>query len=592
MTRKSIVLTICTAILIPAGASAQRADNITVFTDYWKHRASLFQSLPNPAGEICFLGDSITEGCEWSELTGVETVTNRGISGDTAWGVLARLDEVTEGRPSTIFLMIGTNDLARGKTPEEVRDKITEVVEEIGRRSPETTVFLQSVLPTDESKVPAYRNENISILNNMLAGVAESRGTVWVDLAPAFRDGNGRLRADLSEDGLHINGTAYGIWLSLISEYLSPVPGTPGSAVAITHGPYLQLPTPTSVTIVWHTSTECVSRVEYGTDESLGMTAVSSRHGLIDNDRTSHIIRLTGLDPGREYSYRVVSREFLGYERQHIVSWGDSIVSGIHHFTTLDPEKERFSFCMVSDVHEEADELRAMIMTDTWEGIDFALYNGDMIDDFMRPDQIFTGFLDVSVDLFAKEKAIVFARGNHEVRGRFARSIPDFIPTSDDRAYYSFDHGGVHFIVLDSGEDKEDGHEYYNGLVDFVRYREEQADWLRKEVVGDAFLSARYRVVISHIPPREARAFGAQSVREHFEPIINEAGVDLWLSGHTHRYSRLEPTEGENAYQLLISPRHATTRVDVSPEGIRILIIGVDGTVVDTIDIRPRTRSF
>ena len=132
-------------ILISHSGFGQR--NITEFTGYWKHRVSLFRNLPNPNGEICFLGDSITDGCEWRELTGLERVTNRGISGDTAWGVMKRIEEVTGGEPAMVFLMIGTNDLDREKSVIEVRDKIAEILEIIKEKSPQTTVYLQSVLP-------------------------------------------------------------------------------------------------------------------------------------------------------------------------------------------------------------------------------------------------------------------------------------------------------------------------------------------------------------------------------------------------------------------------------------------------------------
>lgn len=354
----------------------------------------------------------------------------------------------------------------------------------------------------------------------------------------------------------------------------------------ITHGPYLQLPSSNSMTIVWHTDRICVSRVEFGSGDRFDRKAISSRQGLIDNDRVNHVIRLTGLEPGTTYRYRVVSRAFLGYERQHIVAWGDSIISDSFKFTTLDPEKERFSFSMVSDLHERADELGTMIGSDAWREIDLVIYNGDMIDDFMKPDQIFTGFLDASVDGFATETPFIFARGNHETRGRFARSISDFIPLADGRAYYSFDHGPVHFIVLDSGEDKEDGHRYYNGLVDFTRYLEEQAEWLAGDLQSESALKARFRIIISHIPPRGADRYWAQNVREHFERPANEAGVDLWLSGHTHNLIRVDPTEGENEYYLLIGPTHAVTRVDVSPDELRVTVTGTDGERLEAFTIR------
>lgn len=353
-----------------------------------------------------------------------------------------------------------------------------------------------------------------------------------------------------------------------------------GAALAITHGPYLQLPTGTSMTIVWHTNRKCVSKVEYGPDERLGMSAISSRSGLIDNDRTSHVIRITGLKPGTRYRYRVVSREFVGYKQQHIVTFGETVSSPVYQFTTLDPGKDNFSFSVVSDVHERAADLEAMLGHKYFVDVDFAIYNGDMLNDFMRDDQIFTGFLDVTIRHFAKEKPFLYVRGNHEVRGRFARTLSDYLPTVDGRAYYSFDHGGVHFIILDSGEDKEDSHQYYNGLVDFQDYRKEQAEWLKADLAGEACRRAHFRIVLSHIPPRGADGFAIQDVRRNFEPLINSGGVDLWLSGHTHRFQRVDPAPGENTYPLIIGATDTITRVDKSADKLLVSVVRLNGQVL------------
>ncbi len=60
---------------------------------------------------------------------------------------MKRIEEVTEGKPAKVFLMIGTNDLDREKSVTEVRDKIGEILEFIQKKSPQTKVYLQSVLP-------------------------------------------------------------------------------------------------------------------------------------------------------------------------------------------------------------------------------------------------------------------------------------------------------------------------------------------------------------------------------------------------------------------------------------------------------------
>ena len=351
-------------------------------------------------------------------------------------------------------------------------------------------------------------------------------------------------------------------------------------ALAITHGPYLQLPTSTSMTVVWHTNRTCVSRVEYGTGDDLDMTAVSSRNGLIENDRTSHVVRLAGLKPGTKYKYRVVSKEFVGYIQEATVMVGETVVSPIQEFTTLDPGKEAFSFAMVSDIHERAKDLDAMLNQKAFAGIDFAVYNGDMLNDFMKADQVFTGFLDVTIKRFAGGMPFVFARGNHETRGRFARTLPDYLPTMDGRTYYSFDHGGVHFIVLDSGEDKEDAHPHYNGLVDFQEFRKQEAEWLKADLAGDHSRNARFRIVISHIPPRGARAFAVKDMNRNFEPLINEVGIDLWLSGHTHWFQRVNPAPGQNEYPLIIGSTDSITRVDVTGSNLSVAVVTRTGDVL------------
>jgi lysophospholipase L1-like esterase len=209
------------SIVVLAGiVRSQTPDNIAIFTNYWKSRADLFRKLPIQQGEIVFLGDSITDGCEWAELTGNPKCINRGISGDTSWGLLARLTEVTEGKPAKLFLMIGTNDLARGKPVAEVRDKIVEVLDTLRQGTPVTILYLQSVLPTIESLAPLYTNDRINSLNSELKALAAAKGIAWIDLATPFKDESGKLKTELTDDGLHLNGQGYLLWRSLIRREL------------------------------------------------------------------------------------------------------------------------------------------------------------------------------------------------------------------------------------------------------------------------------------------------------------------------------------------------------------------------------------
>jgi predicted phosphodiesterase len=357
---------------------------------------------------------------------------------------------------------------------------------------------------------------------------------------------------------------------------------------AIVHGPYLQLAAEDTVTVVWHTNRPGVSRVEYGPTAALGQQAVSSRHGLIDNDRTSHVIRLTGLRPGTTYYYRVVTREFVGYEKQYIVKWGETVTGETLSTRTLDRAAGPFTFAVVSDIHENVARLDTLLSRFDWASVPFVIFNGDMVNDFMNPDQPFTGFVDASVGRFARRIPFVYVRGNHDIRGRYGRRLADYFPTLDGKAYYSFDHGGMHVIVLDSGEDKEDSHEYYNGLVAFDGYRKEQAAWLEQDLRSDAARRARFRVLVSHIPPRSAEGYAIEQVRTQWEATANAGKVDLWFSGHTHRFARLDPTPGQNGYRLIVGAPDTLIRVDVTGSALTTTVTREDGTVVDTSVTRQR----
>lgn len=360
----------------------------------------------------------------------------------------------------------------------------------------------------------------------------------------------------------------------------------PAAPFSVSHGPFLQLPGETSIVVTWHTNRPAVSRVEYGTTESLGLTAVSAEHGLVENRRASHVVRLTGLKPGTRYYYRVVSREFLGYEKQHIVKWGESVSGAIASFTTLDAHAGDFSFTVVCDIHENEKRFETLVgHAERVAPAAFVAFNGDMVNDFMNEGQPFAGFLDASGRLFARERPIVYVRGNHDVRGRFARTLADYFPTADGRAYYSFDHGGVHVVVLDSGEDKKDDHQYYNGLVAFERYREEQAEWLARDLASPAARRARFRVVLSHVPPRGDEGFAIDAVRRLWEGIANRGKVDLWLSGHTHKAATVAPVKGANRYHLVVGAPTVATHVKVTRRGLEVIQLGEDGKIVGRMEV-------
>jgi hypothetical protein len=356
---------------------------------------------------------------------------------------------------------------------------------------------------------------------------------------------------------------------------------------ALAHGPCLQVPGTNEMTVTWHTNRVGVSKVLYGKDAP-DATAVASRDGLIPNDSTCHAVRLTGLEPGQTYHYRAVTREFKGYATPYQVKYGDTAESDTFTFTTLDPNKAAYSFLMWNDLHDDCRRLEAMFDDVKWDGVDFTVMNGDIISDFVTERQAFRGFYDASVSRFAKTLPMVFVRGNHETRGPMARRLSDYFPGREGKQYWSFDHGPVHYIVLDSGEDKPDDNKEYAGLVDFAPYRQEQAEWLKADLATDAAKRAKFRVVFSHQPSAYGRLdhHGVQEIRRLWDPVINAANVQLWLSGHIHDFMQRAPKEGgENVYHAVINPNDGTARVDVTPDALQVTVTRKGGEVLTTLRI-------
>ncbi len=194
------------------------------FFPYWHQRASLFRALPNKEQEIIFLGDSLIDGCNWSELLDDSRIINRGISGDTTQGVLARLDEVTESGPLKIFLMIGVNDLGRGNPPEQILNNLKLIIKRIKEDSPDTEIYCQSILPVnpDFKIFPEHtsKTEEIVYINKALSKSAGKMGFIFIDLFPFFSEKDSKLSSQYTNDGVHLNGQGYLVWKKTIEKHL------------------------------------------------------------------------------------------------------------------------------------------------------------------------------------------------------------------------------------------------------------------------------------------------------------------------------------------------------------------------------------
>src|SRR6185312_10982691 len=126
------------------------------FQKLWVERRTQWSTrVERDQGAIVFLGDSITQGWtdNFSSLFPGMKLANRGISGDTTRGVLIRLQEdVLSLHPRGIVLLIGTNDLEEGATPEMIAANLKLILAALKQHNPAMPVILCNVFPSSATK--------------------------------------------------------------------------------------------------------------------------------------------------------------------------------------------------------------------------------------------------------------------------------------------------------------------------------------------------------------------------------------------------------------------------------------------------------
>lgn len=215
---RRIILIVVAALLSVTSLKAQHST-------YYYQRATHFEQLPTSKQDIIFLGNSITDGAEWVELLNDKNVKNRGISGDVTEGVLDRLSVITKGQPSKLFLMIGINDLARGISADTIACNTIKIVSQLHKESPRTQIYVQSVLPVSDHygmfKGHSAKGAEVKVINSELQKLAEDNGYTYIDLYSHLIDkSTDKLDNNYSNDGLHLLGDGYKLWVEILKPYL------------------------------------------------------------------------------------------------------------------------------------------------------------------------------------------------------------------------------------------------------------------------------------------------------------------------------------------------------------------------------------
>ncbi|HEX2975332.1 MAG TPA: FN3 domain-containing metallophosphoesterase family protein, partial [Bacteroidales bacterium] len=355
----------------------------------------------------------------------------------------------------------------------------------------------------------------------------------------------------------------------------------------ITHGPYLCDMSETGVTIVWMTNRKAMSWVEIAPDDGTNFYGYErpkihdTKYGRIQANTTLHHVRINNLKPGTTYRYAVFSKELVDWPTDSKITYGTTIANQAYarnplSFRTFSAEDDSVTFIVFNDLHGRAQFMKDMCKNVDFRKIDFVIFNGDMSSAVNSEEQLFTDFIDPSVELFASRVPVMFTRGNHETRGTFADNLMNYFPKQNETIYEMVKVGNVAMLMLDCGEDKPDSDIEYSGLADFDAYREQEAAWLKETVKTEAFRSASARIAILHMPPLVSNWHGNIHLGETLLPVLNDANVTAMLSGHTHRYSYNKPVPGKINFPVLVNSNNALIKCEVVKGKMKATIIGPD----------------
>lgn len=187
---------------------------------YYDQKLSMFESMSITAPDMVWLGDSITDGCEWSELFPGKKILNRGISSDNTFGVLNRLYEITRRRPGKVFIMIGINDISRSIPDSVIVNNYRRIIDSLKRHTPGTKIYFQSLLPTNNEFSDFKNHQNktghIQFVNTEMEKLCRKNAVTFINLYLHFTDANGKLDARYTNDGLHLTGSGYKKWKEVL----------------------------------------------------------------------------------------------------------------------------------------------------------------------------------------------------------------------------------------------------------------------------------------------------------------------------------------------------------------------------------------
>ncbi len=353
---------------------------------------------------------------------------------------------------------------------------------------------------------------------------------------------------------------------------LALVPVSAAAAAAIVMKPYLQAVGENEVTVMVECDSNATVTVQYGTTASYGSSATTTSTLQTNNSTYVHRVRLTGLQANTLYHYRASQGG----------PWTDDAT-----FTTAAPAGTSFRFVFMSDfqtVSTVHDTIAARART-----VDqprFGIYGGDMASSGAT-------YSDWKNHFFRANQLELIARspffgcvGNHDGWGQNTQAFLQApASASGTQAYYSFNYGDAHVLILNNQVSDSPGSAQYNFALSDL-----------------SSATSAWKIVAAHYPAYSAGSHGEDAdmiamTTNIFEPN----GVDLVLGGHNHFYQHnlvngiqhviicpVGPsprTPGTASYTQYSVSSNCYGIIDITPTTLDLTAYDPNGAVLHTIHL-------
>lgn len=185
-------------------------------------------------GAVLFAGSSLMEMFPVEKFAEEDrlpvTVYNRGVGGFVTDELIENINTcIIDLQPSKLFINIGTNDLSdASRSMEYIMGNYSRILEEVKRSVPGVKLYLMAYYPVNyDAAAPEMKdclkvrsNEKIALANAEVKKLAGRSGGKYIDVSEPLKDGQGRLRAEFTIEGMHINEDGYRAVYPLVKKYI------------------------------------------------------------------------------------------------------------------------------------------------------------------------------------------------------------------------------------------------------------------------------------------------------------------------------------------------------------------------------------